>query len=62
MAVQDLIDWYKAERDRLKRKIELMESGGWRCEIPDDSGKFFDTTRLATSSTVAGVALLKWNV
>ena len=44
MAVQDLIDWYKAERDRLKRKIELMESGGWRCEIPDDSGKFFDTT------------------
>jgi hypothetical protein len=44
MAVQDLIDWYKAERDRLKQKIGLMESGGWRCETPDDSGKFIDTT------------------
>jgi hypothetical protein len=44
MAIQDLIDWYKAERDHLKRKIELMESGGWRCETPADSGKFVDTT------------------
>ena len=45
MTILELVNWYKAEANRLKRKIELMESGGWRCETPDDSGKFVDTTR-----------------
>jgi hypothetical protein len=42
--IHELIDWYEAERDRLKRKIELMESGRWRCETPDANGKFVDST------------------
>ena len=44
MTILELVSWYRAEASRLKRKIELMESGGWRCGTLDDRGKFVDTT------------------
>ena len=44
MAIQDLVDWYKAEIDRLKKRIESLESGREWHQTLDASGQWVDTT------------------
>jgi hypothetical protein len=44
MAIEELVSWYKAEADRLKSRIEEMESGRTRHQSLDASGQWVDTT------------------
>jgi len=44
MAIQELIDWYKTEVDRLKMQIVSLEAGKEWHQTLDASGQWVDTT------------------
>jgi hypothetical protein len=58
MALEELIAWYRAEADRLKKQIELMESGRMRRHSREADGPFVDTTDQELESCKSRLAQL----